>query len=135
LLPSLSNHVYFSLPTNLFRRINMTEYQILNLMHVGFIQNAMYFVGMVIMTWLAFRMCNNVRSNPNTNMAGKVFTSVFCLFVALFMTQTNAIGGSILASSVASLVDVGAASADRMSVCIICSCISISFSLDKRIRI
>ena len=29
--------------------------------------------------------------------------------------QTNAIGGSILASSVASLVDVGAASADRMS--------------------
>jgi|TARA_B110000008_G_scaffold171340_1_gene171033 hypothetical protein len=84
-------------------------------MHVGFIQNAMYFVGMVLMTWLAFRMCNNVRSNPNTNMAGKVFTSVFCLFVALFMTQTNAIGGSILASSVASLVDVGAASADRMS--------------------
>ena len=93
----------------------MTEYQILNLMHVGFIQNAMYFVGMVIMTWLAFRMCNNVRSNPNTNMAGKIFTSVFCLFVALFMTQTNAIGGSILASSVASLVDVGAASADRRS--------------------
>ena len=93
----------------------MTEYQILNLMHVGFIQNAMYFVGMVLMTWLAFRMCNNVRSNPNTNMAGKVFTSVFCLFVALFMTQTNAIGGSILASSVASLVDVGAASADRLS--------------------
>ena len=93
----------------------MTEYQILNLMHVGFIQNAMYFVGMVLMTWLAFRMCNNVRSNPNTNMAGKVFTSVFCLFVALFMTQTNAIGGSILTVSVASLVDVGAASADRMS--------------------
>jgi hypothetical protein len=93
----------------------MTEYQILNLMHVGFIQNAMYFVGMVLMTWLAFRMCNNVRSNPNTNMVGKVFTSIFCLFVALFMTQTNAIGGSILASSVASLVDVGAASADRMS--------------------
>ena len=93
----------------------MTEYQILNIMHVGFIQNAMYFVGMVLMTWLDFRMCNNVRSNPNTNMAGKVFTSVFCLFVALFMTQTNAIGGSILAVSVASLVDVGAASADRMS--------------------
>ena len=47
----------------------MTEYQILNMMHVGFIQNAMYFVGMVLMTWLAFRMCNNVRNNPNTNMA------------------------------------------------------------------
>lgn len=93
----------------------MTEYQILNLMHVGFIQNAMYFVGMVLMTWLAFRMCNNVRNNPNTNMAGKAFTSIFCVFVALFMTQTNAIGGSILTSSVNSLVDVGAPSAERMS--------------------
>ena len=93
----------------------MTEYQILNIMHVGFIQNAMYFVGMVLMTWLAFRMCNNVRNNPNTNMAGKAFTSIFCVFVALFMTQTNAIGGSILTSSVNSLVDIGAASADRMS--------------------
>ena len=93
----------------------MTEYQILNIMHVGFIQNAMYFVGMVLMTWLAFRMCNNVRNNPNTNIAGKAFTSIFCVFVALFITQTNAIGGSILTSSVNSLVDVGAASAERMS--------------------
>ena len=93
----------------------MTEYQILNIMHVGFIQNAMYFVGMVLMTWLAFRMCNNVRNNPNTNIDGKAFTSIFCVFVALFMTQTNAIGGSILTSSVNSLVDVGAASAERMS--------------------
>ena len=93
----------------------MTEYQILNIMHVGFIQNAMYFVGMVLMTWLSFRMCNNVRNNPNTNMAGKAFTSIFCVFVALFMTQTNAIGGSILTSSVNSLVDVSAASAERMS--------------------
>ena len=96
----------------------MTEYQILNIMHVGFIQNAMYFVGMVLMTWIAFRMCNNVRNNPNTNIAGKAFTSIFCVFVALFMTQTNAIGGSILTSSVNSLVDVGAASAERMSACL-----------------
>ena len=93
----------------------MTEYQILNLMNIGFIQNAMYFVGMVLMTWLAFRMCSNVRSNPNTNMAGKVFTSVFCLFVAAFMFQVNQIGGAILGSNIALLVDIGAASGDRMS--------------------
>jgi len=93
----------------------MTEYQILNLMNIGFIQNAMYFVGMVLMTWLAFRMCNNVRGNPNTNMAGKVFTSVFCLFVAAFMFQVNQIGGAILGSNIALLVDIGAASGDRMS--------------------
>ena len=93
----------------------MTEYQVLNLMQVGFIQNAMYFVGMVLMTWLGFRMCNNVRNNPNSNMAGKLFTSVYCLFVAAFMFQVNQIGGAILASNVALLVDMGAASGDRMA--------------------
>ena len=93
----------------------MTEYQILNLMHVGFIQNAMYFVGMVLLTWLAFRMCNNVRSNPYTNISGKVFTSIFCLFVAAFMYQTNQIGGSILASNVQLLQDINANSGSRMS--------------------
>ena len=93
----------------------MTEYQVLNLMQVGFIQNAMYFVGMVLMTWLAFRMCNNVRSNPNSNMLAKVFTSVFCLFVASFMYSVNQIGGAILGSNVALLVDMGAASGERMA--------------------
>ena len=93
----------------------MTEYQVLNLMQVGFIQNAMYFVGMVLMTWLGFRMCNNVRNNPNSNMAAKVFTSVYCLFVAAFMFQVNQIGGAILASNAALLVDMGAASGDRMA--------------------
>jgi len=93
----------------------MTEYQVLNLMQVGFIQNAMYFVGMVLMTWLAFRMCNNVRSNTNSNMLAKVFTSVFCLFVAAFMHQVNQIGGAILGSNVALLVDMGAASGERMA--------------------
>jgi len=93
----------------------MTEYQVLNLMQVSFIQNAMYFVGMVLMTWLGFRMCNNVRNKPNANMAGKVFTSVYCLFVAAFMFQVNQIGGAILASNAALLVDMGAASGDRMA--------------------
>ncbi len=93
----------------------MTEYQVLNLMQISFIQNAMYFVGMVLMTWLGFRMCNNVRNQPNSNMAGKVFTSVYCLFVAAFMFQVNQIGGAILASNVALLVDMGAASGDRMA--------------------
>jgi hypothetical protein len=93
----------------------MTEYQVLNLMQVSFIQNSMYFVGMVLMTWLAFRMCNNVRNNSNVNMVGKLFTSIFCVFVAAFMFQVNQIGGAILNSNVALLVDMGAASGDRMS--------------------
>ena len=48
-------------------------------------------------------------------MAGKVFTSVYCLFVAAFMFQVNQIGGAILASNAALLVDMGAASGDRMT--------------------
>ena len=93
----------------------MTEYQVLNLMQVGFIQNAMYFVGMVLMTWLGFRMANNVRNAPDANMVGKVFTSVFCLFVAAFMFQVNQIGGAILSSNVDLLVEMGAESGERMS--------------------
>ena len=93
----------------------MTEYQVLNLMQVGFIQNAMYFVGMVLMTWLGFRMANNVRNAPDANMVGKVFTSVFCLFVAAFMFQVNQIGGAILSSNVDLLVAMEAESGERMS--------------------
>jgi len=60
-------------------------------------------------------MCNNVRNNPNTNMTGKVFTSIFCVFVALFMSQTDSIGCSILASAASSLVDIGAESRARIT--------------------
>ncbi len=93
----------------------MTEYQILNLMQVGFIQNAMYFVGMVLFTWLGFRMANNIYNNSNANMLSKVFTSVFCIFVAAFMFGVNQIGGSILESAVMQLNDAGASSAERMA--------------------
>ena len=93
----------------------MTEYQVLNLMQVGFIQNAMYFVGLVLMTWLGFRMANNVRANPSSNMIGKVFTSVFCLFVASFMFSVNQIGGAVLSNNADLLVDMGAASGEGLA--------------------
>tara|TARA_B100001063_G_scaffold203270_1_gene197398 strand:- start:610 stop:990 length:381 start_codon:yes stop_codon:yes gene_type:complete len=93
----------------------MAEYQILNLMQVGFIQNAMYFVGMVLFTWLGFRMANNVYNNADANMLSKVLTSVFCIFVAAFMFGVNQIGGSILESAVMQLNEVGASSAERMA--------------------
>jgi len=38
----------------------MTEYQLLNLMYQGFIQNGMFFIAMVLLTWLGFRMARNV---------------------------------------------------------------------------
>ena len=94
----------------------MTEYQILNLMYLAFISNAMYFVGMVLFTWLGFRMANNVRQQDNAPLVGKVFTSIFCLFVGLLFFNTSQIGGGILGSYVAQLIDMGAASGDRLAV-------------------
>ena len=93
----------------------MTEYQIFNMMYVGFISNSMYFVGMVLLTWLGFRMANNIYNSPDANMLGKVFTSVFCIFVAAFMFGVNQIGGSILESAVMNLSEIGAPSAERMA--------------------
>ncbi|MAX49589.1 MAG: hypothetical protein CMD75_02000 [Gammaproteobacteria bacterium] len=94
----------------------MTEYQIFNLMHVGFIQNAMYFVGMVLFTWLGFRMANNIYNNPESNMLAKVFTSLFCVLVAAMMFNVQQIGAAILGTAVTQLADIGAASAERMQM-------------------
>ena len=94
----------------------MTEYQILNLMYLAFISNAMYFVGMVLFTWLGFRMANNVRQQDNAPLLGKVYTSIFCLFVGFLFFNTSQIGGGILGSYVAQLLEMGAASGDRLAV-------------------
>ena len=94
----------------------MTEYQIFNLMHVGFIQNAMYFVGMVLFVWLGFRMANNIYNNSNANFLGKVFTSLFCILVAAMMFNVQQIGAAILGTAVTQLGDIGAASAERMQM-------------------
>ena len=92
----------------------MTEYQIFNMMYVGFISNSMYFVSMVLLTWLGFRMANNIYNSSDANMAAKVLTSVYCLFVAVMMFYTQQIGAAILNTAVASLASIEAASAERM---------------------
>ena len=92
----------------------MTEYQIFNMMYVGFISNSMYFVGCVLLIWLGFRMANNIYNSPDANMASKVFTSLFCILVAMMTYYTQQIGAAILGTAVTSLTDIGAASAERM---------------------
>ena len=91
-----------------------SEYEIFSIMHMGFIQNAMYFVGFVLFTWLGFRMANNIYNSPDANMASKVFTSLFCVLVAMMTYYTQQIGAAILGTAVTSLTDIGAASAERM---------------------
>ena len=92
----------------------MTEYQIFNMMYVGFISNSMYFVGCVILIWLGFRMANNIYNSPDANIASKIFTSLYCVLVAMMTFYTQQIGAAILDTAVTSLADVGAASAERM---------------------
>ena len=92
----------------------MTEYQLLNLMYLGFVQNAMYFVAMVLLTWLGFRMARNIYEDPNANLIGKVLTTIFCLFVAFFFFNINQIGGGILNSYTAQLIEIGAESGNRL---------------------
>ena len=92
----------------------MTEYKIFNMMYVGFISNSMYFVGCVLLIWLGFRMANNIYNSPDANMASKVFTSLFCVLVAMITYYTQQIGAAILGTAVTSLTDIGAASAERM---------------------
>ena len=81
----------------------MTEYQVFNMMYVGFISNSMYFVGMVLLTWLGFRMANNIYNSPDANMAAKLFTSLYCVLVAAMLFYTQQIGAAILNTAVSNL--------------------------------
>tara|TARA_B100001057_G_scaffold462263_1_gene515056 strand:+ start:146 stop:529 length:384 start_codon:yes stop_codon:yes gene_type:complete len=93
----------------------MSEYEALNLMYLGFAFNALYTLGYILLTWLGFRMARSVYEDVSANMLGKVFTSIFCLFVALFFIQSNMIGGGILQSYTTILVDMGSSSGERLS--------------------
>mgnify|MGYP001320824331 FL=1 len=94
----------------------MTEYQIFNMMYVGFISNSMYFVGMVLLTWLGFRMANNIYNSSDANMAAKLFTSVYCVLVAAMLFYTQQIGAAILNTAVENLgVNGFSESAERMT--------------------
>ena len=93
----------------------MSEYEALNLMYLGFTFNAIYTIGFILFTWLGFRMARNIYEDSTATMLGKVFTTVFCLFVAFFFIQSNMIGGGILQSYSSILVEMGSPSGDRLS--------------------
>jgi len=93
----------------------MDEVQIYNTMYLGFISNSMYFVGMVLLTWLGFRMANNIYNSPDANMAAKLFTSVYCVLVGVMFFYTQQIGAAILETASSSLTEIKAPSAERMA--------------------
>ncbi|MDA9575263.1 hypothetical protein N9S05_02890, partial [Gammaproteobacteria bacterium] len=77
--------------------------------------NSMYFVGMVLLTWLGFRMANNIFNSTDVNMAAKVLTSIYCVLVGIMLFYTQQIGAAILETAANNLVAIEAASAERMS--------------------
>ena len=93
----------------------MSEYEALNLMYLGFTFNAIYTLGFILFTWLGFRMARNIYEDSNATILGKVFTTIFCLFVAFFFFQSNQIGGNILTEYTAQLVEIGSSSGERLS--------------------
>jgi len=76
-----------------------TEYEIWTLMNLGLISNAMYMVGMILLTWLGFRFAAAIAADPTTPMMGKITATVFYLIVGVMFYNTAQIGGIIIASS------------------------------------
>ena len=92
----------------------MNEYELLNLMYLFFISNAMNFVGFVILIWLGFRFSANIYENQNTDMVGKVMVSLFYVSVAVLMTFNGMTGASVLSAYTEQLAEVGSEAVPRL---------------------
>ena len=92
----------------------MNEYELLNLMYLFFISNAMNFVGFVILIWLGFRFAANIYENQNTDMVGKVMVSLFYVSVAVLMTFNGMTGASVLSAYTDQLAQVGSEAVPRL---------------------
>ena len=81
----------------------MTELEIWNVMHMGLISISMYFVGMVLMTWLGFRMATKTRDDKNAEMIGKILVSAFFVLVGLSFLNVTMIAGDIISTSASAM--------------------------------
>ena len=84
----------------------MTEMQIWNIMQMGLISNAMYFVGMVLMTWLGFRFAAKMREEQNAELVGKILVSAFYVMVGLSFFNVNMIAGDIISTAANSMAEL-----------------------------
>jgi hypothetical protein len=66
----------------------MTEIEILNNSQLGFIQNAIYTVAMVISTFIAFRVAR-VANEKNANILGKSLVTLYGIMVTFFLIQVS----------------------------------------------
>ena len=84
----------------------MSEIEIWNIMQMGLISNSMYFVGMVLMTWLGFRFAAKMREEQNAELVGKILVSAFYVMVGFSFFNVNMIAGDIISTGAASMGDL-----------------------------
>ena len=64
----------------------MSEFEILEINNLNYINNAMFMVALAILIFIAFRAAR-VTNESGGNIAAKILTSIFGLFVAFFSLQ------------------------------------------------
>jgi len=67
----------------------MTEVEILNNSQLGFIQNAIYTVAVVIMTFISFRLAR-IANEKNANVLAKTLVTLFGIMTSFFSIQVGA---------------------------------------------
>ena len=70
----------------------MNEMAVWNGMSSAFISNAIFFAACAFLIWVGFRFTSRIYYEGNVNLLGKIFTTLFCLSIALFTLGTMAQG-------------------------------------------
>ena len=73
----------------------MNEMAIWNGMSSAFIRNAIFFAACAFLIWVGFRFTSRIYFDGDVNLLGKIFTTLFCLSIALFTLGTMAQGQNI----------------------------------------
>ena len=73
----------------------MNEMAIWNGMSSAFISNAIFFAACAFLIWVGFRFTSRIYYDGDVNLLGKIFTTLFCLSIALFTLGTMAQGQNI----------------------------------------
>ena len=73
----------------------MNEMAIWNGMSSAFISNAIFFAACAFLIWVGFRFTSRIYYDGDVNLLGNIFTTLFCLSIALFTLGTMAQGQNI----------------------------------------
>ena len=73
----------------------MNEMAIWNGMSSAFISNAIFFAACAFLIWVGFRFTSRIYYDGDVNLLGKIFTTLFCLSIALFTLGTMVQGQNI----------------------------------------